>query len=300
MKRILVLDGGGAKGLIPLSVLKVLEKTISKRTAQEFDLIVGSSVGAVGGGLLSSGRISAGTLRDTMYSSMFDIFKKRFRIPLLQPIYSRKPIQDLLDTYILGMRMKQCATKFMATSVDIAQDGRTHFFKSWENKDGELNLTDVVLRSGAAPLYFGTMVDEETKRVWMDGGCGSMNAPIMQAFVESMRQDWLFKEHVHVLSLGCGQAKQGVGFSKAKNFKNIRQVLTYMNPIEGGIARTEIAKLQEEWMSTFCENRLEVSFQRIEMYDMPKKIDKIDGAKYRDEYMHIGDSLAKTIDYTYL
>jgi patatin-like phospholipase/acyl hydrolase len=298
-KRVLVLDGGGAKGLIQLSVLKEIEEKIGKESAQEFDLIVGSSVGAVEGGILSTGLLSASTFRDVMYKSMFNIFKKRLRIPIFQPIYSRKPIQDLLDTYVIGMKMRQCITKFMGTSVNLV-DGRTHFFKSWEEKDGELELSQVVLRSGAAPLYFGTLIDEETKSVWMDGGCGVMNAPIMQAFIETMRQGWLLEEHVHILSIGCGQAAQGHPFNKAKNFKNIKQVAAFMDPIQGGLSRTEIAKIQEEWMKSICKYKLDLSFQRLEMYDMPKKMDTIDGVKYRDYYMSIGETLAKDVDYTYL
>jgi hypothetical protein len=299
MKRILVLDGGGAKGLIPLSILKAIEEETKKETFQEFDLIVGSSVGAVEGGILSTGLIAADTFRDVMYNSVPDIFRKRLRIPLFQPIYSRKPIQYLLDTYVIGMKMRQCRTKFMATSVSLV-DGRTHFFKSWEPKDGELELSKVVLRSGAAPLYFGTLVDEDIRDVWMDGGCGTMNAPIMQAFIESMRQRWLLTEHVHILSLGCGQAKQGVPFDKAKNFKNIRQVAAFMDPIKGGMARTELAKIQEEWMTDLSMYDFDLSFQRIEMYDMPEKYDKLDGAKYRDYYMSVGETLAKNVDYVYL
>ncbi len=299
MKRILVIDGGGAKGLIPLSILKAIEEETKKETYQEFDLIVGSSVGAVEGGILSTGLLTAGTFRDIMYKAVLDIFKKRIRVPVLQPIYSRKPIETLLDTFVIGMKMRQCRTKFMDTSVNLA-DGRTHFFKSWEEKDGELDLSQAVLRSGAAPLYFGTLVDEETKSVWMDGGCGAMNAPIMQAFIEAIRQGWLIEEPVHILSIGCGQAAQGSSFDKAKNFKNIRQVAAFMDPIEGGLSRTEMAKIQEEWMKAFCTYNFALSFQRVEMYDLPKKMDTIDGVKYRDYYMSIGETLAKKVDYTHL
>jgi len=299
MKRILALDGGGAKGLIPLSVLSAITDTVKREPAQEFDLIIGSSIGAVEGGILSEGIVPVKDFKDIFYNNLPRIFTKRLRIPILQPKYSRKPLQGLLDAYIKGMKMKQCKTKFISTSVSLVS-GRTHFFKSWEEKDGELELTQVILRSAAAPLCFGTMIDKENKNVWMDGGCGDMNAPIMQAFIEVMRQGWLMKEHVHILSLGCGQSKQGVPFDTAKNYKNIRQVAFFANPIEGGLSRAQLSMTQEQWLTALSKYKFDLTFQRIEMYDMPKEIDKMDGVKYRDEYVKIGEELAKQVDYTYL
>lgn len=299
MKRILVLDGGGCKGLVQLSVLCSIANELKKEAADEFDLIIGSSVGAVEGGLLSTGLISALTFKDLMYNNLPNIFKKRLRIPVLQPIYSRKPLTNLLDLYVIGTKMNHCKTRFICTSCSLV-DGRTHFFKSWEKKDGELELTQVILRSAAAPLYFGTLIDEETHNVWMDGGCGNMNAPIMEAFIETMRQSWLLNEHVHILSIGCGQSDQGVPFEKAKKFKNIRQVNSFLKLPEGGMSRTQMARAQEDWITSICRYNFDLTFQRVEMYGIPKKIDKLDGVKYRDQYLRIGEELAKEVDYTYL
>ena len=298
-KIVLALDGGGAKGLLPLTVLDAITDTTKAEPVQEFDLVIGSSVGAITGGILSTGILPVKTFKDIFYKDLPKIFAKRVRAPIFQPKYSREPVQNLLDAYIKGVQMKQCKTKFISTSVSLV-DGRTHFFKSWEEKDGELNLTQTILRSAAAPLYFGTMVDKETKNVWMDGGCGDMNAPIMQAFIEVMRQGWLLEEHVHILSLGCGQANQGMPFKEAMSFNNIRQLLFFMNPVEGGLSRAQLSMTQEQWLTALSKYRIDLTFQRVEMYDMPKEIDKMDGVKYRDEYVKIGEELAKQVDYTYL
>lgn len=299
MKRILALDGGGAKGLIELSILTAITDTVKRESSQEFDLIIGSSIGAIEGGVLSSGVIPVKEFKDTFYKDLPKIFAKRVRAPIFQPKYSREPVQALLDAYIKDVKMKQCKTKFIGTSVNLC-DGRTHFFKSWEDKDGEIELTQAILRSAAAPLCFGTMIDKETKNVWMDGGCGDMNAPIMQAFIEVMRQGWLMEEHVHILSLGCGQSKQGVPFDTAKCYKNIRQVAFFANPVEGGLSRAQLSMTQDQWMTALSKYSLCLSFQRIEMYDMPKEIDHMDSPKYRDQYVKIGEELAKQVDYMYL
>ena len=128
MKRILAIDGGGAKGLIPLSVLSAITDTVKREPAQEFDLMIGSSIGAIEGGVLSSGVIPVKEFKDTFYKDLPKIFAKRVRVPIFQPKYSREPVQALLDAYVKGVKMKQCKTKFIGTSVNLV-DGRTHFFK---------------------------------------------------------------------------------------------------------------------------------------------------------------------------
>jgi predicted acylesterase/phospholipase RssA len=54
--RILSLDGGGAKGFYSLGVLREIEGLISKPLAEGFDLIFGTSTGAIIAALLAQGR----------------------------------------------------------------------------------------------------------------------------------------------------------------------------------------------------------------------------------------------------
>src|SRR3954454_6021277 len=54
--RILAIDGGGVRGLIPAVVLADLERRTGRRTAEMFDLIAGTSTG----GILACGRTRPG------------------------------------------------------------------------------------------------------------------------------------------------------------------------------------------------------------------------------------------------
>lgn len=54
--RILSLDGGGAKGFYSLGVLREIEGLIGKRLSEGFDLIFGTSTGAIIAALLAQGR----------------------------------------------------------------------------------------------------------------------------------------------------------------------------------------------------------------------------------------------------
>src|ERR1043166_1941961 len=54
--RILALDGGGAKGFYSLGVLREIEGMVGARLSDRFDLIFGTSTGAIIGTLLALGR----------------------------------------------------------------------------------------------------------------------------------------------------------------------------------------------------------------------------------------------------
>ena len=55
MRRVLVLKGGGVRGIIQLEALEILERFYNKPIYQIFDLIVGTSVGSIIGGILATG-----------------------------------------------------------------------------------------------------------------------------------------------------------------------------------------------------------------------------------------------------
>jgi hypothetical protein len=298
MKRILSIDGGGVLGTIPLMVLKSMEQNLGKPICETFDLIVGTSIGAAVGGVLSTGKMTAEKLSSTMLSAFEVIFKNRYKIPILQKLYRISDIRDFLDSYLKDMTMSQCKTKFFSTSLSYI-DGLTHFFKSWEEKDGKLNLTEAIIRSVSAPVYFGKTVDKVNKGVWGDGGCGNMVDPSMQAYIEASRQGWLGKEPVHIISLGCGDSFKGDTFEKCSKFNNLQEIAYYFNLASGGLARAQSDKTYEAWLQTLSEGSSGFTTQRIQEFGISKKIDKLDGIKYIPEFIKVGEKLAKEVDYSF-
>lgn len=299
MKRILCIDGGGALGIIPLTVLKKVEEHMRKPIFEIFDLITGSSIGAAIGGILSSGRITSDKLQGTMISDFGHIFKKRLRWPIFQPKYRKMDIRLALESQLNGMLMNQCRTKFFCTSINYV-DGRTHFFKSWEDKDGKLGLTSAILRSGSAPLYFGKTLNETDQEVWIDGGCGDMNDPSMQAYMEAKRQKWLPNERVHILSLGCGQIFKGIPYGKCSKFNNIQEVSYYLNIQDGGLGRAQTANTHETWLKSFAEENPNFTYQRVQEYAFPKKKSNLDAVKYIPDFIKYGEKLAEEVQYQHL
>ena len=292
MKRVLVLDGGGVRGLIQTEVLKQLEEKTGKRCFELFDLIVGTSVGAIQGALLASGKLSANEISDVMAHTIPLMFKRRI---LRWPRYSRKELEKVFSEKLgVNFLMSNCQTKYICTSVNMV-DGRTHFFKSWEDKDGQELLLDVVNRSYAAPLYFGAIVDDKHKSVWLDGGTGNANCPLFEAVVETVRQEWLGEEELHILSLGTGWSNYAMPFKRAKRVKTISQLLFFMDPFAGGLARNQSIQSRVYKTETLAKVIPDFSFQRLDR-ELGKKLDILDGVKYMPEYEDIGKNLAKDLN----
>jgi len=298
-KKICVIDGGGAKGVTPFTVIKNIEKTLGKNFSDIFDLAVGSSIGGIIPGVLTMTDWSAEDLLPEFKKTLYNIFKPRMRLPIVQAKYSREKVERYLNKYLKGKTLGDARTKYMLSSVNMVT-GRTHFFKSWEEKDGGLSAVDVINRTYAAPLYFGSVVDGKNKAVWLDGGTSNNSAPLVESYVEVLKQGWTGDTKVHILSLGCGQRSHEIPFKKAKKYNNLKQVLYYMNPLGGGAARVVAADSQTEWLKSLDEVTENFTFQRIELNNMEPKIDVMDGRKYLDEYESIGEKLSRDVDYKYL
>ena len=283
MRKILVLSGGGVRGMSQAVVLKKLEKDYGS-LHNFYDLILGSSVGAINASMIASGKITMDRL-EHIYPEMIEkIFKKRlFRVPL----YDRKEFYKIFIDEIGAIKLKDCLTKLQITSLSIC-DNRNHFFKSW-TKDGEELLMSEVAKSFAAPLYFGTFIDEKHKQVFFDGGTGVANIPIAYGIVEAQllwpNDEWFFD------IIGCGFTDDNVSFDEAKRFKTIRQLGKFFNFDDGGLARSQVRQEQIGAITQLAKSSKKISFRYWDTA-IPKKFDKLDGVKFLPEYKKFGEKMA--------
>src|SRR5437773_5863242 len=125
--RILSVDGGGIRGIIPGQVLVALEKKIqqlsgddSKRIADVFDLIAGTSTGGILTCLYlcpdansAHPRFSAADAVDLYLQNGDDIFDVSFFRRLwsaggtLEETYSAEPLERILKEYFGDLRLSQ-------------------------------------------------------------------------------------------------------------------------------------------------------------------------------------------------
>lgn len=216
MKRLLCIDGGGIRGLVPAIFLERLEHATSRSIAQQFDLISGTSTG----GLLALGltvpnadrsgpRHRASDLR-RLYEERTDlIFPQRWWqgvTGFFQPRYSADGLREVVREYMGDARISESVTP-----VVIPAFNRTHgedaVFKTTAQPDWYAR--DAALATSAAPTFFpahdATSLDNSVSASFVDGGIWANN-PVLCAYAEA-RLKWS-EERIEIVSLGTGHRRQ--------------------------------------------------------------------------------------------
>jgi len=295
---IIQIDGGGGKIVIPMTVLAGTENRLDVRLVHKTDLACGASAGGICAGVLASGRVSMQDAAENTYASVKSGFRRRMRWPIIQPKYDRNEFLDPIEKLVGPIRLNQMKTRCMITSVlvnDKPHHGPwQHFFKSWEEADGQLELRRALARSFAAPYYFGYLNEPDTRQTWADGGCGLDNCTLDFVWGEIVRQEWLY-ERVHVLSIGCGWSDKYQPYKVTRKWKNVRQVLSFGDVAGGGMARGQSIQNQVEDFERDIKPFPGITFQRVDINLRPE-LDVMDGGKYVEEYKAIGKMLAETVD----
>lgn len=216
MRNILSVDGGGIKGIIPLACLVKLESRYSQSCQQFFDMVAGTSTGAIIAAGLALGISARGLL--SLYRNLAT---EAFRgLPLWQVIfnlgnhrYSNDFIADMLDTIGANRPLNSLPIDIMITAKNT-DSGRTHFFVKDKPGNaqlwGELSLKDAVLASIAAPTYFPAHSArlKGTDYTWVDGGVSVSGNPSYQAAVEAIHysQDAYPPGSTRMYSFGTGRS----------------------------------------------------------------------------------------------
>jgi patatin-like phospholipase/acyl hydrolase len=233
-KRILAIDGGGIRGVIPAKVLIYIETKTGKQIAELFDLIAGTSTG----GILAAGLCMPGPDRKTPLHSAAkllelyhehgkDIFKvswpRRVASLVFGAQYSPQALEVQLLEYLGDKRLAEAVTGLLITSFDM-NAGEAWFFsrKAAADPDRNYRMREVARATSAAPTYFppfkfpGSAPD---KPVLVDGGVFANN-PALCAWVDG-HEDIQGNSDVLILSLGTGSVPHPVRFDRARRWGKV-------------------------------------------------------------------------------
>ncbi|MGP0061768.1 MAG: patatin-like phospholipase family protein [Beijerinckiaceae bacterium] len=207
-KRILSIDGGGIRGILPLALLVEIEERRGP-CADLFDMVAGTSIG----GIIATGlahRVSAKTIYNMLVSDGGTIFAKTLVTDVLnavEPRYDAAPLEGFLaETFDGAMLDGIVKPELIVPTVDLLRP-TSIFFKSWRaRKDPSYNfaLKDVARATSAAETYFAPAVIMNVPGgVYrcVDGGT-AINNPTIAAILEAKLM-WQ-GEDIRVLSLGTG------------------------------------------------------------------------------------------------
>lgn len=194
--RVLVVEGGGVRGIVTGLILGRLEAALGSRLRDHFDLLAGTSSGGISVMALATDSIpDAYELATIFHGRSQDVFRRApnpVRLPplLRGPRYLAGGFLDVA-TDVLGTKwLSDCQVPTIVTSY-LIEEGRLKLFGSInEDLDDDFRLTDVARATTAAPAFFppAKITSAKGKTLWgVDGGVYA-NAPILQAITEARRR----------------------------------------------------------------------------------------------------------------
>jgi patatin-like phospholipase/acyl hydrolase len=207
--RVLAIDGGGIRGLIPALVLAELERRAGRPVSELFDLIAGTSTG----GIVACAVCAPDPLPAEEVAAIYEdegpaIFDRsvwqriRSAEGLLDEKYDSTALDGALERFLGGKRLAEVRPELIVPTYDMSGPG-PYFFKSRKARERtteDFPLTIVARATSAAPTYFEPLPVRE--RALVDGGVFAVN-PAMTAYAEVQRFEP--GADIVLLSLGTGE-----------------------------------------------------------------------------------------------
>lgn len=276
--RILSIDGGGIRGILPGQILVELEKKLQrlssdphKRLADYFDMIAGTSTGGILTCLYlypdpeKAGRpfFSAEDAVNLYLKNGGGIFKESSiqSDGLRQEKYPVVAIEELLKKYFQSTRLSELLKPCLITSYNIYARS-THFFTQHDaktNKAYDFYLYDVARGTSAAPTYFEpagvTSLSGITYPV-VDGGVFASN-PALCAYAEA-REKFKSKGEermdMFMLSIGTGSKKESYAYNKVKGWGKMGWVKPVLDIMLSGASETVDFQMKHIFEAINCRN----------------------------------------------
>ncbi|MDF1597107.1 MAG: patatin-like phospholipase family protein [Acidimicrobiia bacterium] len=241
--RVLTIEGGGVRGIIPTRLLIALESLSGRPIVDLFDVMVGTSTG----GMLALGlatpdeagqpRYTARTVGDIYTAYGYEIFPRPvsalprsladarewwasassnaaifgFNPEVGNARYSPEGIEQAFALYFGDTRLSEALIDVVITSYDLQTKSPVLFRSRDARPNGDVDplMRDVARATSAAPTYFPPLQmdwDGVKNRLLVDGGVFAKN-PAMVGYIEGVtraRENGLADTDVKVVSLGTG------------------------------------------------------------------------------------------------
>ncbi len=262
LRRILSIDGGGIRGILPAQVLVSLERKLKEhsgnanaRIADYFDLIAGTSTGGILALLLL---VPDGDTGRPKYSAeeAAELYMRRgpeiFELPLYHCLrtagglsdekYPATGLESTMEAYFRDLHLSDLLKTCMITAYDIRRR-RAMFFTKHDAKAGEHRdflVRDVARATTAAPTYFEAANVVSRSGVHypcIDGGVFANN-PTLCAYAEARTHFGVRAADMAILTLGTGDVAQPYHYETAKDWGAYGWMKPLIDIMMTGVAET--------------------------------------------------------------
>lgn len=274
--RLLSIDGGGIRGILPGTILQILEEKIqvttgnpAARIVDYFDFISGTSTGAIiGSGMLvpASGnsrlaRYSVREIVDQYHLKGGGIFRRSFfdNLKSLWGVRKEKynnsalqaALKDLFGDCLMSELLKPCLLPTYEIESRRAVFITQH--KAMRSPADDFLVRDAVLATCSAPTFFeATKIPSRSGEEYalIDGGVFANN-PAMCAYAEARKLTFgdianPISTDMILLSLGTGSVNKGYPYDQAKNFGSLKWIRPLISILMSG--NSETVSHQLEWL----------------------------------------------------
>lgn len=307
--KVLSIDGGGLRGIIPARILIEIEKLTNKPICELFNLIAGTSTGGIIAlGLTkpdSSGQpeYSAQEIYELYTTKGKDIFPRGFmrsiRSLFFDEKYPASGIENVLKTYFQDTPLKDSLSEVLIASYDIEDSGplifrsRTltgvsvapssidllDYANQGEEVDPDVLMRGVARATSAAPTFFEPC--KLGKHTLIDGGVMANN-PAMLAHVEADSQHP--QSPLLHLSLGAGRLKgTNLTYKQTRNWGAARWLRPLFTILLVGPG--QVTHLEMEHLIPLCEDG---EYYRLQPW-IPKHLEAMDDIRHIPELERIAE-----------
>jgi patatin-like phospholipase/acyl hydrolase len=272
MKKILSIDGGGIRGIIPGMLLVALEEKLKKASGNPdaaivdyFDFFAGTSTGGILTCLLlcpsdehpTRPKFSAKAALDLYIAHGNEIFKmsfwKRLRahFGLAGERYNSSTFEHILKNYFGDTKLSQLIKPCIVSAYNI-ELRKTHFFRQQnaiiKGDSRDFYLRDVCRATSAAPTYFSVAKIYSLNNVrypLLDGGVFATN-PALSGLIEVTKAYNQTKiNDIHLVSLGTGRSRRAYDYDHFKKSSAMAIVPALIDIMMSGVAETSDFFLQQ-------------------------------------------------------
>ncbi len=212
-KAILSVDGGGMRGMIPIAMLAELEQMTGKPCQQLFDMVGGTSTGAIIAAGLGIGLTANDLLEQVYRDRLPNAFPPanlltwlRYLLTGLRYLYPLETFIEALQPLASGITIGDLTRPIVFMTTKDVRVGDTYYVVSKGPglaAVADWPLAGAVAASGAAPIYFPPVAGN-----LIDGGVGVNANPCLAVAIEAMEyigaDEGFVADNVLLISLGTG------------------------------------------------------------------------------------------------
>lgn len=288
--RVLAVDGGGIRGIVPSVLLVALQERLPRPISDFFDVIAGTSTGGmIAAALCAPGdgdapRYAARDILELYTDDCRQIFRRSLFHAVVsldglrRPKYPASGISRFLEKVFGDMTLAKARSLLMLVTYDI-EHRRPFVFSSARAREDtakDFLVREACRATTAAPTFFpaATITSlDGTVRHFVDGGVCS-NDPTLPAFVEADQE--FPGRPVTLVSLGTGNITESLELRRARHWGAVgwaTRILEVLTDGQSGMSEQSLKHLAKS------RDRTGSSYVRFQP-DIPPGLGRMDDTSH--------------------